>query len=467
MDSQRFNLTKGDILGKLMLVSIPIIGTQLMLMGYNLVDMFLLGRVSSDAVAASGSAGMYMWLSNGLMLIGRMGAEIGVAQAKGRRDREAAQAFAQNSLFLAALLGLLFALACLFAPGHLVSFLNIREAAVADAARDYLFIVAFGLPATFVAAAVSGVFTGSGNSRAPFIVNACGLVLNALLDPLFIFTLEMGVRGAAIATAISQIAACLLSLYWLLRKKDRPFERLELLLRPAGIRIRQILRWTVPVSLENMMFTFFAMVVARIIATHGSSAITVARVGSQVESLCWLICLGFSSGITAFVGQNFGAGRWTRIWRGFRLSLAAIVPWGVLVTILFLLAGRWLISLFVPDERVIEMGRTYLWILAFCQVFFCLESIAGGAFRGLGRTTPPSVASIISNAMRVPLVYWLSQTELGLNGVWWAITLSASFRGLWVFLWFLHYARTKPTRDNPETRDSVVLREVYNTASMP
>ncbi len=425
-----------------------------MLMGYGLVDMFLLGRVGSFAVAASGAAGMYMWLGGGIMLVGRMGAEIGVAQSKGKRDNAEAIRYSHNSLFLAAVLAAVFTIACVFFAGPLIAFLNIQEEHVSTAARDYLAIVGLGIPAIFIASAISGIFTGAGNSRAPFAINAFGLVLNAVLDPIFIFTLGMGVRGAAVATTLSQMLACFLSLYWLLAKKDRPLDGLRLLVKPCVRHIKQILRWTVPVSVENILFTFFAMIVARQIAAFGADAITVYRVGSQAESLCWLICLGFSSGITAFVGQNFGAGRWTRIWQGFRIALAMIFTWGVLVTVLFFTCGRWLTGLFVPEEHIIEMGGTYLRILAFCQVFFCLESIAGGAFRGMGRTTPPSIASVVSNALRIPIVHVLTGTELGLSGVWWGIMLTATLRGLWVFVWFLLYARNKPKHD-AHTGDSI------------
>lgn len=447
MDSQRFNLTHGPIAGKLLAVSLPIIGSQLMLMGYNLVDMFLLGRVGSDAVAASGSAGMYMWLSGGLMLVGRMGAEIGVAQSKGRRDNASAMNYSRNAMYLGACLGLLFCAACLFGSKQLIGFLNIQEAHVAEDAAAYLAIIGLGMPAAFIATSIGGAFTGSGNSRAPFFINAIGLGMNAVLDPIFIFTLGMGVRGAAWATIIAQNFILLLCLYWLLGRRDRPFPHFAILRRPSGEFLRRILRWTVPVSIENMLFTFFSMVVARQIAVYGADAITTFRVGSQAESLCYLVCLGFASGVTAFVGQNFGAGRWARIWRGLRLALLMMSAWGVLASILFLTTGRFLTALFVPEERIIAMGATYLGILGWCQVFFCLESIAGGAFRGLGKTTPPSICSVCSNAFRVFLVYMIADTGWGLNGIWWIISGTASLRGVLVFVWFLLYARGKPVRD--------------------
>ena len=85
---RRYNLTEGSILQKILLVALPIIGSQFMQMTYNLTDMFWLGRLSSDAVAASGTAGFYLWLSQAFLIIARMGAEIGVAQHIGRGNRK-------------------------------------------------------------------------------------------------------------------------------------------------------------------------------------------------------------------------------------------------------------------------------------------------------------------------------------------------------------------------------------------
>jgi Na+-driven multidrug efflux pump len=100
-----FDLTQGSILQKIIVVAVPIMGTQFLQMAYNLTDMFWLGRVGSHAVAASGAAGMYMWLSMGFLLIGRMGAEIGVAQSLGRGDQTAALDFSRNSLFINFVIG--------------------------------------------------------------------------------------------------------------------------------------------------------------------------------------------------------------------------------------------------------------------------------------------------------------------------------------------------------------------------
>ncbi len=443
----RFSLTEGDILQKLLQVAVPIMGTQFMQMSYNLTDMFWLGRVGPDAVAASGTAGMFMWLSMAFLLIGRMGAEIGVSQSLGRGERGVALQFAQNALLLAGMLGITYGGALFLFRGPLVGFFNIQEANVAADTRGYLAIVAAAMPLNFLTAACIGAFNASGNSRTPFFANAAGLVANMALDPLLILAFDMGVAGAAIATVASQAVAFALMLRSMLRHKNRPFERFRFAFRLDGAIVRRILKWSVPIGLESMLFTMMAMVTARFISAFGASAIAVNKVGTQIESLSWLIGGGFGSALTAFMGQNFGAGKWTRIREGFRLSVVVMSLWGVAITAGIYLGAAFLFSIFLADPEIVRMGVDYLHILALCQIPQCFESIAGSTFKGVGRTLPPSIVSITSNVLRVFLTFFLSRTALGLNGIWLGISLSAVLRGLWSFGWYLLYARKQPRAD--------------------
>lgn len=179
----RFDLTKGGILSKLMVISIPLIGSQIIQMTYNLTDMFWLGRMgekSGMAVAVSGSIGMYLWLSMAFVAFGARGAEIGVSQNIGRGEYKTARRLAQSSYTLAAVLGVLYAAFLIIFNGPLVSVLNLNTE-VSQAAQEYMIIVAFGIPFNFISAAAIGIFSGSGNSGLPFKINFIALGLNIIL----------------------------------------------------------------------------------------------------------------------------------------------------------------------------------------------------------------------------------------------------------------------------------------------
>jgi putative MATE family efflux protein len=443
----KYDLTRGGILNKLLAIALPLIGTQFIQMSYNLTDMFLLGRVGSDAVAASGTAGMYLWLSNGFLMIGRMGAEIGVSQNVGRGDMRSARKYSQNSLFLACLSGIFFAVACIFFSKYLIGFFQIKETNVVLDAQYYLQITALAIPATFISGSIAGTFNGAGNSKVPFRINAIGLGINILLDPLFIFGLEMGVAGAAIATLIAQTIVCVLSVYALIKRKDRPFEKYIFMMKPEKKRVVQILKWTLPIGIENILFTFLSMFISRFVAFYGAGAIAVYRVGNQIESLSWLICIGFSTAITSFMGQNYGAGKWNRIKNGSKVALGLLFVWGIIVTFVMAVFGESLFRLFLSEPDLVVMGKVYVRLLATCQVFASLEAVASGLFRGLGKTMPPFIVSTATNVLRVILAYELSQRGFGITGIWIAITLGAIIRGIWLYIWHMRRLRNIPICD--------------------
>jgi len=450
MKSERdYNLTEGGILKKLLLVAVPIMGTQLMAMAYNLTDLFWLGRVGSDAVAAAGAGGMYLWLSFGFLLIGRMGTEIGVAQSLGRGDKKTALAYSRNSLVIALVLGVLFGLAALCFGRPMIGFFNFRETEIAEAAADYLAITGFSMPVFFISAVVTGTYNASGNSRTPFVLNSLGLLLNVLLDPVFIYFLGMGVRGAAIATVIAQTVAGAFFIGALFFFKDRPFERYFLSFKIEWKKIIRLLKWALPIGLESILFCFLSMVTTRVETGFGATAVAVSRVGSQLEALSWLIGGGFSSALVAFIGQNFGAGKQDRIRRGVKVSFLAMTIWGSIVTIFLVTLGPMVFAVFLPVPELIPLGRIYLFILAFCQLPMNLEAVGSGAFKGTGRTTPPSLASIIANTAKPILAWLLSRTSLGIYGVWIGVSITAFIRGIWICVWYI-LAERKGIRDRGE-----------------
>ena len=446
MEKNKYDLTQGNILNKLLVVAMPIMGTQFMQMTYNLTDMFWLGQLSSEAVAASGTVGMYLWLSMAFLMLGRMGAEIGVSQNLGSNEFVLARKYAHSSFWLALFLGILFTATMIIFCKPLIAFFNIREATVVADAELYMSIVALGIPFLFLTNVITGVFNGSGNSKIPFYLNAVGWVINMVLDPILIFTFEFGIAGAAWASVIAQSTVCITSMVAVRYFRSRPlkdfrfFEKLDKTCYP------RIFSWGLPIAMESLFFTLLSMLVARLVSGWGSDAIAVQRVSSQVESLSWLIAGGFASAVTAFIGQNFGAGRWERIHKGFRIATISMLVWGVFITAVLFFFGGAIFSIFISDPHILELGVVCLQITAACQLTCCIEATTAGCLRGMGKTLPPSIVSITVNALRVPLAYYLA-TTVGLNGIWWAISIGGIARGAILFSYYLWASRKMPLSD--------------------
>jgi len=439
----KYNLVEGGIVNKLFAIAAPLILSQFFQMAYNLTDIFWLGRLSSDAVASSATVGLFLWLSLAFLVFGRMGAEIGVSQSLGKGDKDKAQVFAQNSIFIGLTLGLALAIIFILGRETFVGFFGIREANVESDAIDYLAIVSCSFPMAFVTASVTGIFNGVGNSRISLLINGVGFMLNMALDPLLIFTAGLGIRGAGVATILAHTVAVCLALIVLKKYENRPFEKIRIFRSPDWSLIKQVFRWVLPISAESFLFTMFSMPVAALVTSYGSSAMAASRISSQVESLAWLIAGGYASALTSFTGQNFGAGKYMRITKGFKVSSVLMACWGLAVAIMLFFGGGALIAIFVPnDQEVIRIGIEYMRFLAICQIPGCLEGVAAGSFRGQGKTLPPSIASISSNALRVIAAYLLTRyTGLGLSAVWISVSLGAALRGVWIYIWYIFYSR--------------------------
>mgnify|MGYP000988916750 CR=1 FL=1 len=146
---------------------------------------------------------------------------------------------------------------------------------------------------------------------------------------------------------------------------------------------------------------------------------------------------GFQTAMSTFVGQNFGAKKWSRVIRGYFIGFAIMTVFGLLTTGLLIFASRPIFTLFIHEEETILYGIRYLKIFGLSQLFMCTEGVTAGAFNGLGKTIPPSVTGVSLNALRIPMALVLSSTALGLNGVWWAISISSILKGVILPVWHL------------------------------
>ncbi len=432
------NLTEGNISKVLLKLALPIMGTSFIQMAYNLTDMFWVGRLGSLAVAAVGTAGFFTWFSMALIFISKIGAEVGVAQAIGKEDVDTAKSVAKASIQLNLILAAVYGLLLFLFRHQLIGFFNLGDTEVISNATSYLLIISCGMLFNFINPIFTAILNGSGNSRLPFIINSIGLAINIVLDPMLIMGIgpfpALGVKGAAIATVMAQLMVTLIFL--LAVKGSTLFTGLGLFSSYDKKRIAAIVELGLPVALQNGLFSIFAMVIARIIARWGPVPVAVQRVGSQIEALSWMTAGGFSTALSAFTGQNYGAHKWERIRKGYYNAIGLVSVVGILATLLFVFFGGSIFSRFIAEEEAIAIGIVYLRILGYSQLFMCIEITTSGAFNGIGKTVPPSIIGIAFNFLRIPSAMLLS-TIIGLEGVWWSISMTSVFKGILLTSWFV------------------------------
>lgn len=444
----KVDLTRGSILSGLLHMAIPIMGTSFIQTAYNLTDMIWIGFLGSSAVAAVGIAGFFLWLAQAFIIIGKTGTEIKVAQATGAYDEKGATLYARTGIHITLGIALLYSVVIFIFRSPIIAFFNTNDLHVEQMAGQYLGIIAIGLIFPFGNQVFSGIFNGRGDSKTPFKINGLGLLINMVLDPILINGYgpfpKMSVSGAAVATVIAQGVVFCIFIYQI-KFKHTLYDKFEFFKRSQVEKVKEIVKLGLPPAFQSGLFTFISIIIARIIATYGPLPIAVQKVGSQIESLTWMTATGFAVALGAFVGQNYGARKFSRVIVGYRTAIRVAFGIGLFNTVLLFFGAKWLFMIFIREPDAISLGIDYLRILGLSQLFMCIEITCSGAFNGIGKTEPAAITSILFNLLRIPLALYFSQmTILGLNGIWWSITITSIFKGTIVYLWLGYLLKHKP-----------------------
>ena len=295
----------------------------------------------------------------------------------------------------------------------------------------------------------NGVYDGLGKTINTFLITSSGLILNIILDPLFILDklevfgttingLGMGVKGAAIATVISQSFILLIYLV-VYSTKFRPF-RIRVIKYFDWNKIKEIGKIGLPVGIQSMLFTTIAIIIGIMVTSYGDEYMAIQRLGSQIEALAWMVASGFQVALSSFVGQNYGAGKMDRVKDGYFTALKLLIPYGVIVNVVMFVFAEQMIGIFLTNPETIAIGKRYLEILSISQLFMIIELGTAGAFNGLSKTYIPSSVGFTGNLIRIPLGMILAIT-FGVYGIWWAVSISSIVKGVVLTIWFIVYLR--------------------------
>lgn len=436
------NLTEGDILATLLKLALPLMGTSFLQMAYTLLAMSWVGRLSSVAdadiatksEAAIGAIGMLLWLTASIAYLAMIGGEVAVGQSIGAKKLKTASVYASHTTTVSFVLGIIWASSLSIFATPILSFFKLEPDITADATL-YLRILTFCLPFQFMSYNFAGIYNGAGRSFIPFRNNAFGLVLNMILDPILMFTMGMGLHGAALGTLISQLFVFSLFAYQM-KWGNRILGNFSFLIKPRLRFLKRIFFLGAPVSVMNSLYAMINMTLARVASTYGGHlGIMAQTTGGQIEAVTWNTSQGFSTALSAFMAQNYAAGKIERGRKAYIYTLRIMISLGIIVSGVFIFFGGQLFGIIVPHEDAMRAGAEYLFVMGLVQVFMMFELTTQGMFNGIGRTIEPAVISIIFNALRIPLAYYLA-SEMGIIGVWWAIAISTVCKGIILPMWF-------------------------------
>ena len=393
-------MTEGSIWKSILLFSVPLILGNLLQQLYNTADSIIVGNfLGSNALAAVGSSGSPIYLLIGFSQGVAVGAGVVVSQYLGAKDKKETRIAVHTSLAIAVILGLILTVGGL---GDAVTYMKLYFGGV-------LFSVVYNMAA--------GILNAAGNSRRSVIYLACASITNIILDLVLIAGLKMGVAGAAIATDISQLVSCVLSLRFLM-KVDADYKVELSAIRPDQRMTSRIIRIGLPTGIQNMVISFSNVLVQSSVNSYGAAAMAGFAAYMKIDGFNILPVTSFSMAATTFVGQNYGAGNLKRVKNGMWVTLGMGVLYTLCTGTLLLAFQNPIMHLFTSDETVVAFGCSAMHY--FCPFYFLLATLHGmaGAVRGTGRSVPPMVVLLISLCLfRVVWIQFVLPFFAGIEGV--------------------------------------------------
>ncbi|MGG0188049.1 MATE family efflux transporter [Bacillus rhizoplanae] len=427
---KKIDLTKGKVLPVLVSLAIPLIGSSLLQFMYSIIDMLWVGGLGSDAVASIGTATFFIGLGYSIQALVVVGTGIKVSHAIGRKNDLEAKSYIHSGMLLNAFIGLVFSGVLLLFGKHLIGFLHLNNIGVEREAYLFLSISAPMLFFSFFNILYARILSSYGNTKVALKISAIGILINIILDPIFIYSFKLGVLGAGIATLLANFIVFILYHY-----KSGSLFSITLMEKIQWEKLREIVVLGVPMAAQRILFTVVNIILARMISQFGANAIAAQRIGLQIESIAYMVIGGLNGAVSSFIGQNFGAKQYGRIQKGYYATLLLGSLYTSIMMFLFFLVPDWLASFFIRDQQTIEIASSYLRIIGFSLVFSAVEMISNGFFTGMGMPKIPSFISIIFTVMRIPLALLLIP-YFGVNGVWWSISISSMVKGIAAYIMY-------------------------------
>ena len=427
-------------MGLVMRLSVPAILAEVSAIAMQYIDSAMVGSLGASATAAIGLVSTTTWLFGGICISAATGFSVQIAQLIGGGRREAAQSVLRQGLMVALALGLVLGAAGAGISRSLPVWLHGAADVRPDAAR-YFLVFSCALPFTLLRQAAGSMLQCSGDMRTPSLLNMLMCLLDVVFNSLLIFPARtvlgitvpgagLGVTGAALGTALSEVITALLMLYCLCFRspvlhlvKGVPW-RLEQKCLTAAARL------ALPLALERIILGGAHIAGTRIVAPLGTVAVAADSLGVTAESFCYMPGYGIGSAATTLVGQSIGAERRDLARRFANLSVALGVAIMACTGALMYVLAPWLFSLLTPDPAIRALGVQVLRIEAFAEPLFAASIVVAGALRGAGDTLAPSVMNLVSMwGVRITAASFLAP-RMGLVGVWLAMCVELCVRGI-------------------------------------
>ena len=432
------NLTQGPITKTLVFFALPMIGGNMLQQLYNIADTLIVGRfIGSGALAAVGSSYTLMTFLTSILLGLCMGSGAVFSIRYGEGDMEKLHESLGASFVLILAVAAVLNLAVFLLIDPIMYLLQVPEEIYAMM-REYLWVIFWGILATFLYNYFACLLRAVGNSVAPLIFLAVSSVMNIVLDLWFVLGFHWGVAGAAFATVLSQYVSGIglaVYTYW-----KTPEFRIQLrYLKPKPAMLKEIGQFSFLTSVQQSVMNLGILMVQGLVNSFGTVIMAAFAAAVKIDSFAYMPAQEFGNAFSTFVAQNYGAGKSGRIREGIKKAVLMSVGFCLVISLLVFIFARPLMTIFVdPSEtKILAAGVEYLRIEgAFYCGIGCLFLLYG-LYRAIKRPGMSVVLTIFSLGTRVVLAYALSAIDfIGVTGIWWSVPIGWALADLEGFLYY-------------------------------
>ncbi len=405
VEKRKIIMTEGPLLGKMVRYAIPLICTNLLQVFYNSADMFVVGNFCDDpnALGSVGCTSSIVNLILGLMLGMGAGVSVTISQSIGSGDKKRIERAVHTSVLLAVIVGIIVGTMGFFLAPVLLRLMKTPEVFV-EKATLYVKIYFLGTIGHAMFNFCSGILRSRGDTLRPLIFSSVGGVINVLLNLFFVIVLGMGVEGVAIATIIAQMISAVLSLIYLSRLDDDcciVFKNLRI----DRSMLFSFIRIGIPAGVQGMLFSFSNMLLQGSYNRLGPTAVNANTAAQNVDSYIYNVLAAFYHTALTFASQNFGAKKYSRMWKIFRNNCFLVTVIGLTLGGLAAIFSGPLVAIFDRDPQVIELAKNRLFILGIFYFSCGLMDTGTAMLRSIGRSMTGTLITVFG--VCVARILWI------------------------------------------------------------
>lgn len=397
LKKQKLDMLNGSIWNKLPVFALPIAATGILEQLFNASDIAIVGNFAQTdktaAVAAVGANSPIIGLILNLFIGIALGANVVIANAIGRDDRQTVQKAVHTSMVVSVIGGVLVAIIGELIAEPLLTVLNVPDD-VLELALLYLRIYFLGMPVILLYNFEAAIFRSIGETKMPLIALMLSGILNVLLNLFFVIVLKMSVNGVATATVLANVVSAGI-LYIKLVKSDKYIKVEFKKLRIDGKVFAKIMQIGLPAGIQSAVFAVANIVIQGAINSLGTVVIAASSAAFNIEIIAYNVMNSFSQACTTFVGQNFGANKIDRCKKTLFLCLIEDAIASGTAILIVLITGKFLLSIFNNNPEVIEIGYIRLVIIFIAYIFSMLYEVMSGYLRGFGFSLVPAILTTV------------------------------------------------------------------------